>query len=179
MGSIIITMRKPENAHKISGALKKRGFRPDLICHTAADALSECCRRDEGVVICGSRLPDMSFLEFRDCLPGTFRIIILTGNVMSDEYPADAVKLTLPLKLTELVSVLEKEVPVERHQESNSEIKPVRNAEDRKYIDKAKAVLMEKRGMSEPEAYRYIQKSSMDNSNSMVETAQMILLLNA
>ena len=46
-------------------------------------------------------------------------------------------------------------------------------------IDKAKAVLMEKRGMSEPEAYRYIQKSSMDNSNSMVETAQMILLLNA
>ena len=178
MGSIIITMRKPENAQKISGALKKRGFRPDLICSSAADALSECCRRDEGVVICGSRLPDMSFLEFRDCLPGTFRIIILSGNVMSDEYPADAVKLSLPLKLAELVSVLEREMPVVRQQESSNVTKPVRNAEERKYIDRAKAVLMEKKGMSEPEAYRYLQKSSMDNSNSMVETAQMILLLN-
>ena len=31
--------------------------------------------------------------------------------------------------------------------------------------------------MTEQEAFRYIQKSSMDSGTNMVETAQMILLL--
>ena len=31
--------------------------------------------------------------------------------------------------------------------------------------------------MDEAEAYRYIQKSSMDSGTNMVETAQMILML--
>ena len=31
--------------------------------------------------------------------------------------------------------------------------------------------------MTEPEAFRYIQKCSMDSSTNMVETAQMIILL--
>ena len=31
--------------------------------------------------------------------------------------------------------------------------------------------------LSEDEAYRYIQKSSMDSGTNMVETAQMLLML--
>ena len=48
---------------------------------------------------------------------------------------------------------------------------------ERKVIDKAKAVLMERNGMSEPEAFRYIQKTSMDCGRSMSESAQMILMM--
>ena len=36
---------------------------------------------------------------------------------------------------------------------------------------------MERNHLTEEEAYRYIQKCSMDSSTSMVETAQMILTL--
>ena len=36
---------------------------------------------------------------------------------------------------------------------------------------------MERNHLSEEEAYRYIQKSSMDTGTNMVETAQMILML--
>ena len=42
-------------------------------------------------------------------------------------------------------------------------------------IDRAKELLMQKNKMSEPEAYRYIQKTSMDSGVSMAETAQMLL----
>ena len=45
-----------------------------------------------------------------------------------------------------------------------------------KIIDEAKAMLMERNGMSEPEAFRYIQKNSMDFGRTMVESAQMILM---
>ena len=36
-------------------------------------------------------------------------------------------------------------------------------------------MLMEKNNLSEEEAYRYIQKNSMDSGNSMVDTAAMLL----
>ena len=49
---------------------------------------------------------------------------------------------------------------------------------EQNYINNAKWLLMERNHMTEQEAFRYIQKSSMDSGTNMVETAQMILLLN-
>ena len=40
-----------------------------------------------------------------------------------------------------------------------------------------KRLLMEKNQMTEEEAYRHIQKCSMDSGTNMVETAQMLLML--
>lgn len=48
--------------------------------------------------------------------------------------------------------------------------------ETRKTIERAKGVLMKKRGVSEPEAFREIQKQSMDRRKSMKEIAEAILL---
>lgn len=36
---------------------------------------------------------------------------------------------------------------------------------------------MERNHLSEEDAYRYIQKCSMDSGTNMVETAQMVLML--
>jgi len=53
-----------------------------------------------------------------------------------------------------------------------------RSVEDQSVIDEAKMILMNRNEMTEPEAFRYIQKTSMDTGRSMVESAQMILMLN-
>ena len=45
------------------------------------------------------------------------------------------------------------------------------------YISNAKMMLMQRNHLSEDEAYRYIQKLSMDSGTNMVETAQMLLML--
>ena len=50
-----------------------------------------------------------------------------------------------------------------------------RSREEEEIIGNAKKILMERNHMSEPEAFRYIQKCSMDSGTNMVETAQMIL----
>lgn len=52
-----------------------------------------------------------------------------------------------------------------------------RSAEDLAILDKAKALLMEKKGMREDEAHRHIQKTSMNRGGSMVETAAMFISL--
>jgi response regulator NasT len=51
-----------------------------------------------------------------------------------------------------------------------------RSPEEQMILDNAKAYLMERNHLSEEEAFRYIQKNSMDMGRSMVETAQMILM---
>jgi response regulator NasT len=179
MSSIIVVMPTIEEARKIGGLLGKHGYRPDLVCSLAADALSESCRLDNGVIICGRRLADMSFIELNDCIPKYFRLIILTRNVMAEEYPDNAIKLELPLKISELIGAIEGENAKYFRRPSDGRVqKQSRDNMDRKYIDKAKEILMKTKGMSEPEAYRYIQKTAMDSSTSMVETARMIILLN-
>ena len=50
--------------------------------------------------------------------------------------------------------------------------------ETRKVVERAKGLLMEKQGLSEQEAFRKIQKASMNNRKSMREVAEAILLTN-
>ncbi len=52
-----------------------------------------------------------------------------------------------------------------------------RTQQEQNYIDNAKRVLMERNNMTEPEAFRYIQKCSMDSGINMVESAQMVLIM--
>ena len=48
--------------------------------------------------------------------------------------------------------------------------------ETRKLVERAKSVLMRKRSLSEPEAFRELQKQSMDRRKSMKEIAEAVLL---
>lgn len=48
--------------------------------------------------------------------------------------------------------------------------------ESRKIVEKAKGILMKEQGLSEDEAFRKIQKHSMDNRRSMREIAEAIVL---
>ena len=47
--------------------------------------------------------------------------------------------------------------------------------ETRKLVDRAKSVLTTKMGLSEPEAFRWIQKTSMDRRLSMREVAETVI----
>lgn len=60
-----------------------------------------------------------------------------------------------------------------------TELGTVRDAlEARKVIERAKGLLMERHGLTEAEAFRRIQKRSMDTRKSMREVAEAVLLAN-
>jgi len=48
--------------------------------------------------------------------------------------------------------------------------------ETRKLVDRAKGILMDKQGLTEAEAFRKIQKMSMDNRRAMKDVAEAIIL---
>ena len=41
-------------------------------------------------------------------------------------------------------------------------------------IDEAKSLLMERHGMTEEQAHRFLQKKSMDSGAKMVQTAKLV-----
>jgi len=85
--------------------------------------------------------------------------------------------LVKPFTKAELIPAIE--IAVSRFAEVTalqSEIGDLRERHDiRKLLDRAKGMLQTTRGMSEPEAFRWIQKTSMDRRMTMRALAQEIL----
>ena len=52
-----------------------------------------------------------------------------------------------------------------------------RSAQEDALVKEAKEVLMDRNNVTEEEAHRYLQKSSMESGTSLVETAQMVLVM--
>ena len=71
------------------------------------------------------------------------------------------------------------EIALSRHQEIESLEEEVADLADRfetrKRVDRAKGLLMKNMGMTEPDAFRWIQKTSMDRRLSMREVADAVI----
>ena len=84
----------------------------------------------------------------------------------------------MPLKVHELTGSLDMVLhQIERRKKKRRAMPPQRSDQDRKDILEAKQLLMERNHMTEEEAHRYLQKTSMDSGTNLVETAQMLLTL--
>lgn len=180
MGSILIAMPKNEDSTRIADLLVSNGVLFDIeICQTAAEILRLSNDREYGVVICTKRMPDMGYFELSEYLPSFFGLILLTKDAALETYSGKTVKLLMPFKPRELLATVEMMTSVfvkKIRKKKNVPIK--RSNPEKQIVDQAKQLLMDRNAMTEPEAFRYIQKCSMDSGRSMVESAQMILMLN-
>ena len=88
------------------------------------------------------------------------------------------VSVTMPLKMHELINSLEMVIGhLERRRKRKRFQPPQRSEKEKKIIAEAKALLMDRNHMSEEEAHRYLQKTSMDSGTNLVETAEMLFAL--
>ena len=179
MGTILIAMPREEDSNHLVDIIKSYGLLHDIeVCRTSADVLRVSNERDYGLVICTKKIMEMSYIELSGYMPEFFGMIILTKDMTVELASDNMMKLTLPLKKRELLATIETMSGfLERRIRKKKKAPPRRSQEEQKIIDEAKALLMERNGMTEPEAFRYIQKSSMDSGRGMVESAQMVLML--
>lgn len=179
MGSILIAMPQTDDAGKLAGALRSQGMLSDIsICNSGAQVLRIAHELDCGVVICMKKLRDMYYNELADALPEYFGIIVLTRDASLDMAGDNMVRLMMPFKTRALLETVEMMMQnFYRSLKRKKDAPPKRSREEQRVIDSAKALLMERNGMTEPEAFRYLQKSSMDTGRSLVESADMLLLL--
>lgn len=176
---IIIALPRFEDGKKIRDILQKNGLRAGAVCTSGASILQEIDFGAEGgIVITTVRLSDMHVTELADCLPGSYEILLLgKPGTLAQESLMHILSLEMPLRSFELVNTVYMMLGDEPYGKQRQQRKKQRSHRDRQTLDEAKQLLMERNHLSEEEAYRYIQKTSMDSGRSMVQTAQMILLL--
>lgn len=176
MPSIIIAFPKLEDAKLIKSILARNGYQVNVLCTTGAQVISAANSLDDGIVLCGYRLPDMHYSEIYNYLPKGYEMLLMASPAKLEEcINNNIICLSMPLKAHDLINTVEMMLASYRRKR---EKKPKKRTEAEKaVILKAKLLLMDRNHMSEEEAHRYIQKTSMDSGTNMVETAEMILSL--
>lgn len=178
MQKIIVAFGRAEDSQKIKSILMRSGYSVAAVCTTGARVLSES-EGEGGIVICGFRLPDMNCMQLSEDLPSGYQILLVASpqRIEEADLPRGTVCLPLPLKVPDLLSTLEIMLNGLERRHRARPVRKVRSEKERRTIEEAKALLMERNRMTEPEAHRYLQKCAMDSGNSLADTAAMLIAM--
>lgn len=178
MDSIVIALPKIEDARKLRTVLERHGLAVAAVSSSASGVLSHLSELGSGILICGFRLPDMNYMELRNCMPSDFEMLLLASSRILREMPESVIGLEMPVRSSDLINTVHMLLIQRERLRKKDKRKPAKRTwKEQNYISNAKMILMQRNYMSEEDAYRYIQKCSMDSGTNMVETAQMILML--
>lgn len=161
----------------IRNILVKSGLEVSAVCQTGAKVLQYAEMWSDGIVVCAHQMQDMHYTQMREYLPDSFEILLIApADKWVDGIPDGVVGLPMPLKIYDLVSTIEMIQQMQyRRRRKKRETGKTRSDKDRQIINQAKALLIERNHMTEEEAHKYVQKTSMESGTDMVETARMIL----
>jgi response regulator NasT len=137
------------------------------------------------LVVMDIRMPEMDGITATETLTREKLAPVVLLTAFSDDELIERARnvgvihyVTKPWRASDLKPAIE--IALSRFQEFRSMETKVRDLEDhlatRKVVEKAKGVLMEKYKISEQDAFRRIQKASMNNRKSMKDVAEAILL---
>lgn len=167
MKSIIIAFPQKKLAMQLRSVLTEDGLYVSHICATGATVLGIAANMRNGVIITASVLSDMSATLLSERLPAGFDIVAIS-NQGKKEYMGNLISLPLPLDKQEFLSTIEILV-------ASDASFTTRSQNDRDYISKAKAILMNIKGISEMQAHKYLQQESMKKSKKMIDIAKEII----
>jgi response regulator NasT len=182
--ALVIDDHEPSR-NEISRFLKENQVRVIGEAATAAKGLELATAVTPDIVLMAVGLPDF------DGIRATRQIMQarpLPVVLVTSHHDAETVErarragvmgyLIKPLRAPELLPAIE--VAIGRFQEfvalqkENEDLK--KTLEARKVIDRAKAILMKRQSLTEPEAFSLIQRKSMNSRRPMVEIARAIIL---
>ena len=177
MIDIIVVFPQMKDGQGIRNLLVRNGYRVGIACTSGAQAKTYMDNIDYGIVVCGYKFSDMMYSELFHDLGPTFEMLLVASRAKLEEGVADGIVcVEMPLKSYDLLNTLEMMMQALEKKRKKGRQKPKeRNIAQKAIIDEAKKLLMNTRNMTEEEAHRFIQKSSMDSGTNMVETAQMVL----
>lgn len=179
MVSMIVVFPRADDARNIRNILVRNGYQVSAICTSGATALQVIDQMENGIIVCGYKFSDMLYSDLLQDLPPGFQMLLVASDHMLSMCPeGDIVRLTLPLKIHDLVNTLEMMIESMARMRKRKKAGPkVRSEKEKKLIADAKQLLMERNHMTEEEAHRYMQKCSMESGTNLVETAQMVFAL--
>ena len=177
MFSIIVGFPKLEDANNIKNLLSRSGYHVSESCTLGSQIVNHANDLDEGIVVCGYRFSDMHFSELNNYLPKGFEMLLIASpEKLEFCQNNNIVCLPMPIKTHDLLNTLQMmSYQYQRRKKKEKDRPKERTQEEKELIQKAKMILMDRNNMTEEEAHRYLQKSSMDSGTNLTEMAEMVM----
>ncbi|WP_428841500.1 ANTAR domain-containing response regulator [Georgenia thermotolerans] len=165
-------------------SLTEAGFEVVGEAANGEQAVALATELEPDVVVMDVKMPVMDGITAAERIIGnrTCAVVMLTAFSQKElvERARDAGAMAYVVKPFTPADLLPAvEIAISRHQEITSLEAEVASLaeqfETRKRVDRAKGLLMTKMGLSEPEAFRWIQKTSMDRRLTMREVADAVI----
>jgi response regulator NasT len=185
MRRVLICDDEPVIRLNLKKLLLEHGFEEVMEASDGAAAVAMALDQLPDLAILDISMPRMDGLTAAGKIREKLKIpiIFLTaaydeGTVRRARDAGVAALLTKPLRQQDLWPAIELAFAHAEEVESLTEqVEDLKiTLENRKYIERAKAVLMQRHGLSEPEAFRRMQKLAMDKRKSMRQIAEAVLL---
>ena len=173
--TVIVAFEGSANSAKIKEILESGGEFSCLVCRSAAEVKRAAGKQQECIVVCGFKLADETCEElFHDLPAGCFMLMVGPRTRLELSETEGIFKLQSPMRRGELLASVRMLTQFQRY--IPREKGPARRGgEEQKLIAQAKAVLMDRHGMTEEQAHRFLQKQSMDNGAKLTDTARLVL----
>ena len=174
MTNVIVAFATEEQCARCASALEAGGIPVSLRCTSFGGVRRVFDLCGHGVLVCACRLPDGTVDDLAWDL-GERAIVVAVGKAAqleTCEHPK-LFRLRLPCSRGELASAVNMLLQLQRMRQPN------RSEGEKRAIAEAKALLMNKFAMTEPEAHHSLQKRAMDQGLKLPEMAARILASNA
>ena len=166
---VIVASYAENSRERVSRLLASAGFGAVRCCASGGE-VRRAVRESGGVVVLVGQLRDCAADSLAWDLRGQADILLIARpeTHAQCEYP-DLFRLTLPCSGHEIVGAVEMLIQLRQRQRSR------RTGQDKALIEQAKACLMERDGLTEPEAHHHLQKYAMDHGMKMADYAARVL----
>jgi AmiR/NasT family two-component response regulator len=164
----------------------------EMLRESGYEVVGEATNGEEAINLAKELKPDLSILDVKmpkidgitaaESIVEISPVLMLTAFSQKDlvERAVDAgvmAYVVKPFTINDLLPAIE--IAITRHSQMlalRSEVSDLaERLETRKLIDRAKGILMQAMKLSEPEAFKWIQRTAMDRRVSMKEVAQAVI----
>jgi response regulator NasT len=164
----------------------------EMLRESRYEVVGEATNGEEAISLANELKPDLAILDVKmpkidgitaaESIVEISPVLILTAFSQKDlvERAVDAgvmAYLVKPFTVNDLLPAIE--IAITRHTQmlalKNEVTDLAERLETRKIIDRAKGILMQAMRISEPEAFKWIQRTAMDRRVSMKEVAEAVI----
>lgn len=183
---VLIVDTRPARSHRLEQALTDAGFEVVMTVGRDDQLHDVLDRLQPDAVIIDAELPGRDTLEYLGHLGRRYpRPIIMLTDQEPPELTRQAAEAGVSAYVVDTVqpALVRSMINVaissfEQHSALKNELNRTRETmQQRRLVDRAKTLIMERRSMSEREAYQYLRKLAMDRRMSMHELAHDVLAI--
>jgi len=174
MDKVIVAFESEKTALRVREIIEAAGLASCSVCRSAAEVKRLVNKQGLTTVICGYKFGDETAESLFSDLPANCSMLVVAVQSLLGLIEDDGIfRLSAPVSRGDLAASVRMLLQMSHRLERF--VRPHRSEEEQAVIREAKAVLMDRGGMTEEQAHRFLQKKSMDHGAKLIQTAQAVI----